>query len=97
MPNETNLDSVRRATLDRIDRAQSHFKLWCFAAALVELAFLAAFLLLADFHQRLHVLLLLSAVATYSIVLLGLFALGAWDRQNTLLVLKGIESLPRGN
>ncbi|MBV8517073.1 MAG: hypothetical protein JO197_06660 [Acidobacteria bacterium] len=75
MVTETNLDPVRRATLDRIDRAQSHFKLWCFAAAFV--------------------LLLLSAVATYSIVLLGLFALGAWDRRNTLLVLKGIEALPR--
>ena len=82
-----------RDTLDRIDRAQSQFRMAFFGAALLELAFIAAFLLLADFHQRLHVLLFLSTIATYTIVILGLVALGAWDRRNTLLVLKGIESV----
>ena len=81
-----------RETLDRIDRAESHFRLAFFGAALLELAFLAAFLLLADFRQRLHVLLFLSTIATYTIVILGLVALGAWNRRNTLLVLKGIEA-----
>ena len=82
-----------RDTLDRIDRAQSQFRLAFYGAALLELAFIAAFLLLADFHQRLHVLLFLSTIATYTIVILGLVALGAWNRRNTLLVLKGIESV----
>jgi len=81
-----------RETLDRIDRAQSQFRFAFFGAALLELAFIVAFLLLADFHQRLHVLLFLSTIATYTIVILGLVALGAWDRRNTLLVLKGIEA-----
>jgi len=81
-----------RDTLDRIDRAESQFRLTFFGAALLEVAFIAGFLLLADFHQRLHVLLFLSTIATYTIVILGLVALGAWDRRNTLLVLKGIEA-----
>ena len=89
----SDLDSIRRSTLDRIDRAERHFKFAFFGAALIELAFLAAFLLLADFAQRVHVLLLLSTIATYTIVVAGLFALGAWDRRNTLLVLKGLEAL----
>jgi hypothetical protein len=91
----TDLDAIRRNTLERIDRAERNYKLAFFAAALIEVAFLAAFLLLADFSQRLHVLLLLSAVATYTIVVIGLVALGEWDRRNTLMVLKGIEAISR--
>ena len=89
----TDLEAVHRNTLDRIDRAERNYKLAFFGAAVVELAFLAAFLLLADLTQRLHVLLLLSTIATYTIVVIGLVALGAWDRRNTLLVLKGLETL----
>jgi hypothetical protein len=59
----------------------NHFKLAVFAGALVELAFLVAFLMLADFSQRLHVLLLLATVAAYTIVVIGLVALGAYLRR----------------
>jgi hypothetical protein len=93
--NETNLDAIQRETLNRIDRSERNYKLAFFGAALVELFFLVAFLLLADLSNRTHLLLLLSTVATYTIVVLGLVALGAWDRRNTLLVLKGIETLRR--
>ena len=91
----TDLDAIRRGTLDRIDRAERGFKLAFFGAALLELAFLAAFLLLADLDSRLDVLLLLSTVGVYSIVLLGLVALGAWVRRHALLVLQGVEALRR--
>ncbi len=40
-------------------------------------AFLFGYLLLADFSNRLHVLLLIASVAIYSIVALGLVALGS--------------------
>lgn len=92
MSNNPDLDTIRRTTLERIDRAERHYKIAFFGAGLIELSFLVAFLLLADFTQRLHVLLFLSTIATYTIVLIGLVALGAWDRRNTLLVLKGIEA-----
>ena len=91
----TDLDAIRRNTLERIDRAERHYKLAFFGAALIEVAFLAGFLLLADFSQRLHLLLFISTIATYTIVVVGLVALGAWDRRNTLLVLKGLEAISR--
>ena len=91
----TDLDAIRRNTLERIDRAERHYKLAFFGAALIEVAFLAGFLLLADFSQRVHLLLFLSTIATYTIVVVGLVALGAWDRRNTLLVLKGLEAISR--
>ena len=92
MNTNPDLDRLRHSTLERIDRAERHFKLAFVGAALIELAFLVAFLLLADLSQRLHVLLLLSTIATYTLVGIGLVALGAWDRRNTLLVLKGMEA-----
>ena len=91
----TDLDAIRRNTLERIDRAERHYKLAFFGAALIEVAFLAGFLLLADFTQRMHLLLFISTIATYTIVVVGLVALGAWDRRNTLLVLKGLEAISR--
>lgn len=90
---DSNLDAIRRNTLDRIARAERNFKLAFFFGFLVELAFLVAFVLLADFGNRVHVLLLLSTIATYTIVLLGLFALGATNRRNTLMVIKALENL----
>lgn len=88
-------DAALRETLDRIERSERSYKAAFFGAALVELLFLVAFVALADFKDRTQVLLLLSTVATYTIVVLGLFALGAWNRRNTLLVLKGLEALGR--
>ncbi len=91
----TDLDAMRRNTLERIDRAERNYNLAFFGAALVEAAFIAGYLLLADFSQRLHLLLFLSTMATYTIVVVGLMALGAGDRRNTLLVLKGMETIAR--
>lgn len=92
MTTEKNFDSTRRAALDRIDRSERAYRAFFFAAAAAEAAFLAGFLLLADFGQRLHVLLLLAAVATYTIVALGLLALGQHVSRCTWRVLKAIDS-----
>jgi hypothetical protein len=92
---DTNLDSIRQQALDRIDRAERHYRMAFFGGAGLEVLFLAAFLLIADLSDRLHVLLLLSAVATYTIVILGLVALGASNRRDTLIVIKGLEALRR--
>jgi hypothetical protein len=64
-------------------------------AAGLEFLFLAGFLLLADFSDRLHVLLLLCTVAVYSIVCFGLFALGSHIKLNTNRILKAIEVMGR--
>jgi hypothetical protein len=93
MSQPDNIDGVRREALDRIDRAEKNYKLAFFAAAILEAFFLAGFLLLADLSNRLHLLLLLASVATYSILALGLVVLGVYVSQNTLRILKAIELL----
>ena len=91
MAQTVNLDTVRAAAIARIDRSERNFKLAFLAAAIVEAAFVVSFVLLADFSNRLHVLLLISTVSGYSIVGFGLFALGAHINRGIARVLKALE------
>jgi len=88
---QPSLDNVRAAALARIDRSERNFKLAFLAAAVVESAFIVSFLALADFSNRLHLLLLISTVSCYSIIVLGLVALGAHINRGVARVLKGLE------
>ena len=90
-----SLDSTpaRQSALDRMEQAERNFKAAFVAAAVVEFLFLAGYLLLADFSNRTHVLLLLATVSLYTIVGAGLMALGAHNKRNTLRVLKAVELL----
>jgi hypothetical protein len=88
-----NIDEVRTAALARIDRTERNFKLAFFGAFIVEAAFLLTFILLADFSNKLHVLLLISTVSCYSIVILGLVALGTHVNRGIARVLKAVELL----
>ena len=94
MVENVNLDSVRAAALKRIDRSERNFKLAFYGAGLVEIAFVASFLLLADLSNRLHLLLLISTVSCYSIVVLGLVALGAYINRGIARLLKALELRP---
>lgn len=87
------LDTLRSGALDRMERADRLRRGAFIAAALVEGAFLAAFVLLADFGNRLHLLLFLSAVALYWMIALGLVVLGAQNSRNTQLVLRLLEEI----
>ena len=91
MSETLNLDRVRAAALKRIERSERNFKLAFFAAAVVEIAFVVSFLLLADLRNRMHLLLLISTVSCYSIVVLGLVALGEWVNRAIARVLKAVE------
>jgi len=86
------LNGIRSDVLARVDRAQRHFRLAFMVAAAVEAAFLIGFFLLSDLHNRLHLLLLISTVTTYSIVVLGLFALGAHVTRASLRILQAIDT-----
>ena len=86
-----NLDRVRAAALDRIARSERDYKVAFFCIAVLEAAFLVAFILLADWSNRLHLLVFLSAVAIYSMVITGLVALSAHVSRCTERVLKAIE------
>ena len=92
MDQTTNLDKVRGEALKRINRSERNFKLAFIAAGVVESLFVVSFLLLADFSNRLHLLLLLATVSSYSIIVLGLFALGAHVNRSVLRILTAIET-----
>lgn len=91
MATEIDLDRVRGQALARIERSERNFKLVLLLAAIWELAFLGTFVLAADFHNRMHVLLLLATIGSYTLVALGLFALGAHVDRGILRVLKALE------
>ena len=91
MSQSVDLDRVRAAALARIDRTERNFKLAFLGAALLESAFFISFLLLADLTNRLHLLLLIATVGCYSILALGMFALGAHFNRGLARVLKAVE------
>lgn len=92
----SNLDQIRNNTLKQIEKTESNYKLAFVGAAVLEVIFFAAFLLLADLSNRSHVLLLLAAVATYTIIAIGLIALGIHVNRNTLRVIRAIETIEKG-
>lgn len=94
MERSADLDRVRTAALARIDRTERNFKLAFIGAAILESGFVVSFLLLADLSNRLHVLLLIATVSCYSIVVLGLVALGAYINRGLARVLKAVELWP---
>lgn len=93
MSEKAALDGVRSEALARINRSERNFKLAFFAAIVFEAIFLVAFLLMADFSNRMHLLLLIATVGSYSVVVLGLVALGAYVNRSVLRVLKAVELL----
>ena len=63
--------------LDRIERHSRHVRLAVLGAAAVEALLLVLCLALLDWQNDLHVLLFMLSVLTYSVIALGLLALGA--------------------
>lgn len=93
MSDRINLDEVRTSALDRIERSERNFKLTIYIATLWEALFLGAFIFAADFSERLHLLLLIATVGSYSMVVLGIVALGAYMNRSLLRVVKAVELL----
>ena len=91
----TNIDEIRSNTLKQIEKTERNYKLAFVAAALVEAVFFAAFILLADFTNRGHLLLFITGIAIYTIVAAGLLALGVHINRNTLRIIRAIESMNR--
>ena len=75
-PNST-IDDIREGVLRRIDRQANLIRLAIIGAVAVEALMLALALRLIDWKDRTHVLLLIFSVLGYTIIVLGLAALGA--------------------
>ena len=88
---ENNIDKIREKTMHQIEKSERNYRAAFYGVAAVEAIFIAAFLLMADFSNRMHVLLLISTVAIYTIVGFGLIVLGLHVNRNTLRILHAIE------
>lgn len=91
------INKIRTSTLDQIERNERSYKFSFVGAAFVELFFLIAFLLLADFSNRVHVLLLITTIVVYTIIAFGLLALGLHVNRNTLRVLTALEAIGKND
>ena len=92
----TRLDAIRGAALDRVEKRERAFKAVFLGAAVVEGGMLAAFLLLADLSNRLHLLLLVASMLVYLTLALGLVALGVHVSRVGERVLMAVELLAGG-
>ena len=93
MAENTHLNGVRGAALDRIEKSERNFKLGMIIFAILEFLFLLLFILLMDFSNKIHVLLFVAAVGFYTLIIMGLVVLGLHVRRDTQLVLRAIETL----
>jgi hypothetical protein len=81
------------ATLKHVERNERNHRAAILAGALLEAVFLGAFLLVADFSNRTHVLLLMLFAASLSLLVIAGMALGAFVNRHTLRVLTAVEML----
>jgi Kef-type K+ transport system membrane component KefB len=91
MSDRNNIDAIRSATLDQIARARRNQKLALCGAAIFEAWFLLALLLAMEFDNKLHLLIMISTVGSYTIVVLGLIVLGAYVNRVMLRNLRAME------
>ena len=91
MAETTHLNGVRSEALNRMERSERNYKIAFFSAFMIEGLFLVGFFLIANLKDPLHLLLLISTVASYTIIIFGLMALGAHVSRNTQTVLRAIE------
>lgn len=87
------INEMRNNTLNLIERNERNYKLAFVGAAFIEALFIAAFLLLADFSNRVHLLLFIASFSVYTILIFGLMALGLHVNRNTLRVLSALETI----
>jgi hypothetical protein len=93
MSEKTDINKVRAGTLEQIEKTERNYTYAVIGAAMIEVGFFAAFLLLANFSDRVHLLLFIASISIYTILAFGLIALGFFINRNTLRVLRAIEFL----
>src|SRR6516165_10060779 len=89
----TDLDKVRATALERMERAERSYKIGKVFLITFEATLLACMLLTMDYRDRLHWLLLFTALLVYGIWLGGILTLGSYIRYSTQGILKAIDAL----
>lgn len=93
MSQESQMDEMRRRVLAEAVRSERAHRLWIIVAAIVEGICLLGYVLLADFGNRVHVLLLISSFLVYGTLAAGLLALGAFMQSWCRRIIQAIELL----
>ncbi len=88
---EKNLNDIRGAALDRIEKSERQFKWALFGAGVFEGLFLVTMLLAMERDNRTHWLFFIGIVGSYTVIVLGLVVLGTYVNRCTARVLKAIE------
>ena len=92
MPAPT-IDDIREGVLRRMERQTNTIRMVVLAAAGVEALLLALALRVVDLGNPTHVLILITSVLGYTIVVLGLVALGAHVSRATNRVVAVLETM----
>ena len=88
----TNVSDARLNALAQIERTERQYRMAFFGALAVEAALLGGLLSLANFNDRVHVLLIVGFVGSYSLVLLALIALGVHVTRVGLKIVRAVET-----
>src|SRR4051794_25330501 len=88
-----NIDAIRSGVLDRLERHGRNVRFAIFGAAAVEALLMAIAIVKLDFSNRFEVIVFVLFVLTYTIVGLGLLALGAHMSRVGDRVLAALETL----
>ena len=89
---QDRLDTIREGVLDRMETGQRLVRVGAAAAALLELAMLAACILLVDWTDRTQVLLFVIFILSYFIIVLGLLMLAGHVTSATARILAALEA-----
>ena len=87
---------ARFNALAEIDKLAKYFRIAILAGIAVEVALLSGLLLLMDFQNHTHWLLLIGFVGSYSIVIMAIVALGAHVSRVGQRILRALESTGGG-
>src|SRR4030095_2347556 len=93
MAYEPDLDRIRSSALDSIDQAERNTRLVIIGIAAWEALFLATLLMTVDFHDRLHRLLFIATIGSYTTLALGMIGLGIYVVQGIGRVLRAVETM----
>lgn len=93
---EHRLDAIRANVLDRMERAERGVRLGILAAGVAELALFVVAFVMVDWSSRVERLMFVFAVISYTIIALGLVALGAHVSRSVGRVLAVLADDARG-
>ena len=85
-------ERAQSAALNKIDNSQKAFRWLTAGACLVEGVFLVLVIMLADFGNDLHLLILACSFLVYMTLGMCLIALAAYVKLNALRVMRHVES-----